>query len=83
MKIKTSWYSERLERDVSVARWGEAGARLLSVSPGIIDTPMGRLEDANEPIMVGQFLAGQGTTVDFRCLELTQNVGLVGLRVAV
>jgi NAD(P)-dependent dehydrogenase (short-subunit alcohol dehydrogenase family) len=31
--------------------WGERGARLLSVSPGVIDTPMGRLEDANEPSM--------------------------------
>jgi NAD(P)-dependent dehydrogenase (short-subunit alcohol dehydrogenase family) len=32
-------------------RWGAAGARLVSVSPGIIDTPMGRLEDANQPMM--------------------------------
>jgi NAD(P)-dependent dehydrogenase (short-subunit alcohol dehydrogenase family) len=31
--------------------WGESGARLLSVSPGIVDTPMGRLEAANEPAM--------------------------------
>jgi NAD(P)-dependent dehydrogenase (short-subunit alcohol dehydrogenase family) len=31
--------------------WGAAGARLVSVSPGIIDTPMGRLEAANEPVM--------------------------------
>jgi NAD(P)-dependent dehydrogenase (short-subunit alcohol dehydrogenase family) len=31
--------------------WGAAGARLVSVSPGVIDTPMGRLEDANEPSM--------------------------------
>ena len=31
--------------------WGERGARLLSVSPGIVDTPMGRLEAANEPAM--------------------------------
>lgn len=31
--------------------WGEAGARLVSLSPGIIDTPMGRLEDANQPAM--------------------------------
>jgi NAD(P)-dependent dehydrogenase (short-subunit alcohol dehydrogenase family) len=33
--------------------WGSKGARLLSVSPGVIDTPMGRLEDANEPSMAG------------------------------
>jgi NAD(P)-dependent dehydrogenase (short-subunit alcohol dehydrogenase family) len=31
--------------------WGEVGARLVSISPGVIDTPMGRLEDANEPSM--------------------------------
>ena len=31
--------------------WGAQGARLLSLSPGIIDTGMGRLEAANEPAM--------------------------------
>lgn len=31
--------------------WGAAGARLLSISPGVVDTPMGRLEDAHEPSM--------------------------------
>lgn len=31
--------------------WGANGARLVSVSPGVIDTPMGRLEDANQPVM--------------------------------
>ena len=31
--------------------WGERGARLLSLSPGLIDTPMGRLEHENQPIM--------------------------------
>lgn len=31
--------------------WGAKGARLVSVSPGVIDTPMGRLEDENEPSM--------------------------------
>jgi NAD(P)-dependent dehydrogenase (short-subunit alcohol dehydrogenase family) len=37
--------------------WGEKGARLVSVSPGVIDTPMGRLEDANEPTMAGMVSA--------------------------
>lgn len=32
-------------------RWGQSGARLLSLSPGIIDTGMGRLEASNEPAM--------------------------------
>ena len=33
--------------------WGAVGARLVSISPGVIDTPMGRLEDASEPAMAG------------------------------
>jgi NAD(P)-dependent dehydrogenase (short-subunit alcohol dehydrogenase family) len=37
--------------------WGAKGARLVSVSPGVIDTPMGRLEDANEPSMAGMVSA--------------------------
>jgi NAD(P)-dependent dehydrogenase (short-subunit alcohol dehydrogenase family) len=32
--------------------WGERGARLLSLSPGIIDTPMGRAENEAQPVMV-------------------------------
>lgn len=32
--------------------WGAVGARLVSVSPGIVDTPMGRLE-AEDPIAAG------------------------------
>jgi len=31
--------------------WGGRGARICSVSPGIIDTPMGRVEMANQPMM--------------------------------
>jgi NAD(P)-dependent dehydrogenase (short-subunit alcohol dehydrogenase family) len=31
--------------------WGRRGARICSVSPGIIDTPMGRQEMANQPMM--------------------------------
>ena len=34
-------------------RWGEHGARLLSLSPGIVDTPMGRAEAAAQPVMAG------------------------------
>jgi len=33
------------------AAWGGVGARICSVSPGIIDTPMGELEMANQPMM--------------------------------
>jgi len=30
---------------------GQKGARIVSISPGIIDTGMGRLEASNEPSM--------------------------------
>jgi NAD(P)-dependent dehydrogenase (short-subunit alcohol dehydrogenase family) len=33
------------------ARWGARGARILSVSPGINDTPMNRLDESRHPIM--------------------------------
>jgi NAD(P)-dependent dehydrogenase (short-subunit alcohol dehydrogenase family) len=32
-------------------RWGRRGGRLLSLSPGVVDTPMGRAEAASEPAM--------------------------------
>lgn len=40
----------RLVRRLAPA-WGAKGARLLSLSPGIVDTGMGRLEAANQPMM--------------------------------
>lgn len=33
--------------------WGSKGARILSLSPGIIDTGMGRLEASTQPAMAG------------------------------
>jgi NAD(P)-dependent dehydrogenase (short-subunit alcohol dehydrogenase family) len=33
------------------AGWGRRGARLLSLSPGVIDTPMGRQENEAQPLM--------------------------------
>jgi NAD(P)-dependent dehydrogenase (short-subunit alcohol dehydrogenase family) len=33
--------------------FGERGARVLSLSPGIIDTPMGRRENEAQPVMAG------------------------------
>jgi NAD(P)-dependent dehydrogenase (short-subunit alcohol dehydrogenase family) len=41
---------QRLVRRRAVA-WGARGGRLLSLSPGIIDTGMGRLEAEHEPAM--------------------------------
>jgi NAD(P)-dependent dehydrogenase (short-subunit alcohol dehydrogenase family) len=40
----------RLVRRLAAA-WGAHGARLLSLSPGIVDTGMGQLEAAHEPAM--------------------------------
>jgi NAD(P)-dependent dehydrogenase (short-subunit alcohol dehydrogenase family) len=49
--------------------WGAAGARLVSISPGVIDTPMGRLEDANEPAMAGM-VAGSALVREGRAEEV-------------
>lgn len=35
----------------SAAAWGARGARILSLSPGIIDTPMGAQEMEHQPVM--------------------------------
>ena len=35
----------------SAAAWGKRGARVVSISPGIIDTPMGRQEYESQPTM--------------------------------
>lgn len=32
-------------------QWGQRGARINSLSPGMMDTPMGKLEYANQPFM--------------------------------
>ena len=32
-------------------RWGPLGGRVISLSPGLIDTPMGRQEYEQQPIM--------------------------------
>jgi NAD(P)-dependent dehydrogenase (short-subunit alcohol dehydrogenase family) len=41
---------QRLARNLCHA-WGARGARILSVSPGINDTPMNRLDESRHPIM--------------------------------
>jgi NAD(P)-dependent dehydrogenase (short-subunit alcohol dehydrogenase family) len=47
------------------AAWGAVGARICSLSPGIIDTPMGQLELQNQPMMATMIemtpLGRQGT----------------------
>lgn len=35
----------------AAVRWGPMGGRVVSLSPGLIDTPMGRREFENQPVM--------------------------------
>ena len=49
--------------------WGRAGARLVSLSPGIIDTPMGRLESASQPMMA-EMVAGSALPREGRPEEI-------------
>ncbi len=41
----------QLEASKAAVVWGPRGGRVVSLSPGLIDTPMGRLEFDNQPIM--------------------------------
>ena len=41
----------QVEAAKAAVRWGRLGGRVNSVSPGLIDTPMGRQEFANQPAM--------------------------------
>ncbi len=41
----------RLEAAKAAVRWGPLGGRVVSVSPGLIDTPMGRQEFEQQPVM--------------------------------
>jgi NAD(P)-dependent dehydrogenase (short-subunit alcohol dehydrogenase family) len=56
--------------------WGEAGARLLSLSPGIIDTPMGRLEWDNQPVMA-EMVAASALTREGRPEEVAAVVAFL------
>jgi NAD(P)-dependent dehydrogenase (short-subunit alcohol dehydrogenase family) len=41
----------QLEAAQAAVRWGPRGGRVVSLSPGLIDTPMGRQEFENQPMM--------------------------------
>lgn len=41
----------QVESAAASARWAERGGRVVSLSPGMIDTPMARLELDNQPMM--------------------------------
>jgi NAD(P)-dependent dehydrogenase (short-subunit alcohol dehydrogenase family) len=57
-------------------RWGEASGRLVSLSPGIIDTPMGRLEFDNQPIMA-DMVAGSALRREGRPEEIAAVVAFL------
>ena len=71
--------------------WAQAGARLTSISPGMISTPMGRLEATEKPMagaMVAATPAGRwGTPLDianaaeFLCSDLASFISGCDLRV--
>ncbi len=46
----SKWGVQRLVRR-EAKRWGHRGARIVSLSPGIIDTPMGQFENERQPVM--------------------------------
>mgnify|MGYP001819775070 CR=1 FL=1 len=48
----SKWALRRLVVERAPA-WGARGGRILSLSPGIVDTPMGRRELAQQPAMAG------------------------------
>ena len=55
---------QRLARHAAVA-WARHGARVLSLSPGIVDTPMGRLEAEARPVMTQMVAASAlGRAID-------------------
>jgi NAD(P)-dependent dehydrogenase (short-subunit alcohol dehydrogenase family) len=41
----------QLEAAKAAVKWGRRGGRVVSLSPGLIDTPMGRQEFENQPMM--------------------------------
>jgi NAD(P)-dependent dehydrogenase (short-subunit alcohol dehydrogenase family) len=41
----------QLEAAKAAVKWGPRGGRVVSLSPGLIDTPMGRQEFENQPMM--------------------------------
>jgi NAD(P)-dependent dehydrogenase (short-subunit alcohol dehydrogenase family) len=51
--VAYSWAKRGVQRLVrrEAAAFGATGARICSVSPGMIDTPMGRQEYARQPMM--------------------------------
>jgi NAD(P)-dependent dehydrogenase (short-subunit alcohol dehydrogenase family) len=57
-------------------RWGSHGARLVSVSPGIVDTPMGRAEAEHEPLMAAM-VEGSALGRMLRPEELAAVVGFL------
>lgn len=79
-------YCERV-----VALWGARGARINTISPGIIETPMGKLEMERQPLMASMIamtpLQRQGTAddiaagVEFLCSDAAAFITGIDLRI--
>jgi len=75
----------------AATRWGARGARIVSISPGVIATPMGKQEMESKPIMTQMVamtpLQRQGTAddiagaVEFLCSDAASFISAIDLRV--
>jgi NAD(P)-dependent dehydrogenase (short-subunit alcohol dehydrogenase family) len=77
--------------ELAAPRWGARGARIVSISPGVIGTPMGKQEMEDKPIMkqmvaatplqregVADDIAGG---VEFLCSDAASFISAIDLRI--
>lgn len=75
----------------TVAQWGARGARIVSITPGVIGTPMGKQEMQNKPIMAQMVamtpLQREGVAddiakgVEFLCSDAASFISGIDLRI--
>jgi NAD(P)-dependent dehydrogenase (short-subunit alcohol dehydrogenase family) len=75
----------------ATTKWGQRGARIVSISPGVIATPMGRQEMKSKPIMTQMVavtpLQRQGVAddiaagVEFLCSDAASFISGIDLRI--
>lgn len=77
--------------EVAAPRWGARGVRIVSISPGVIATPMGKKEMESKPIMAQMVAATplqrEGVAddiaggVEFLCSEAASFISAIDLRI--